>query len=170
MKGRDPGIAGTLLLQIKRDPEHLRQATQQWQGWNSGGGHKPETHVMFAPPSTLLSVKPHPHPAPVVSLMVFLVLFSFLFFFKNMQFDYSLFIQGRHHMLLSYGNISIIYIINFFFVVANLTKYDQLCWSGKRKLAEEIRFLFFLPHRSGLSYPSQVFDEKGKQKKREREK
>lgn len=87
-----------------------------------------------------------------------------------MQFDYSLFIQGRHHMLLSYGNISIIYIINFFFVVANLTKYDQLCWSGKRKLAEEIRFLFFLPHRSGLSYPSQVFDEKGKKKKkRERE-
>lgn len=101
--------------------------------------------------------------------MVFLVLFCFLFFLFCcfFKFDYSSFIQGRHHTLLSYGNISIIYILLIFFVVANLTKYDQLSWSGKRKLAEGIGFLFFLPHRSGLSCPSQVLDEKGKQKTRE---
>lgn len=56
---------------------------------------------------------------------------------------------------------------NFFVVVANLTKYGQLGWSGKRKLAEGIRFLFFLPHRSGVSCPSQVLDEKGKQNERD---
>lgn len=70
-------------------------------------------------------------------------------------------------MLFSYGNISIIYIINFFVVVANLTEYGQLGWSGKRKLAEGFRLLFFLPHRSGLSCPSQVLDEKGKQNERD---
>lgn len=84
-----------------------------------------------------------------------------------MQFDYSWSIQGRPHMLFSYGNISIIYIINFFVVVANLTEYGQLGWSGKRKLAEGFRLLFFLPHRSGLSCPSQVLDEKGKQNERD---
>lgn len=68
-------------------------------------------------------------------------------------------------MLLSYGNISIIYILIFFFFFSNLTKYSQLSWSGKR-LAEGIRLLFFLSHGSGLSCCSQALDEK---KKRERE-
>lgn len=62
-------------------------------------------------------------------------------------------------MLFSYGNISIIYIIFY----ANLTKYGQLSWSGKR-LAEGIRLLFLPPHGSGLSCCSWVLDEKKKKR------
>lgn len=69
--------------------------------------------------------------------------------------------RGRHHMLFSYGNISIIYIIFY----ANLTKYSQLSWSGKR-LAEGIRLLFLLPHGSGLSCCGWVVDEKKKERER----
>lgn len=38
-----------------------------------------------------------------------------------MQFDYSLFIQGRHHMLFSYGNISIIYILLIFLLLLQIS-------------------------------------------------
>lgn len=106
-----------------------------------------------------------PHPAPAVSPMVFLVLFlGVLFFvFKNMQFDYSSFIQGKtSHVVFLWKYIYYISIF-FIFIFANLPKYSQLSWSGKR-LAEGIRPLFFLPHRSGLSCCSRVLDEKKKEK------
>lgn len=76
-----------------------------------------------------------------------------------MQFDYSLFIQGKtSHVVFLWK-----YIYYIYYFYANLTKYGQLSWPGKR-LAEGIRLLFLPPHGSGLSCCSWVLDEKKKKR------
>lgn len=78
----------TLLLHTRRDPEHLRQTTQQRRGWNSGQGHEPGTRVTRSLLFQNLSIC-NSSPSPFHLL---LVSWCFCFCFKTVQFDFSSFI------------------------------------------------------------------------------
>lgn len=153
-------MAGPLLLQMERDPEHLRQTTQQWRGWNSGGGTSLRL-TSFASPSDLLSVMPHPHPAPVVSGVSGFVCFVF----KNLQFDYSSFIQGKTSRVVFLWKY-IYYICYYYYFLQISPSTASSAGQEREKLTEGIRFLFFPPHGSGLSCQSQDEMRKGRKKKK----
>lgn len=124
-------------------PEHLRQTTQQRRGWNSGGGHEPGTHesrFLLWNLSTCNS-----SPSPFHLLLVSWCFFVFVFF-KNLQFDFSSFIEGKtSDVVFLWKYISIIYI--YFLQISQSTASPA---GQERILAEGIRFLFFLPRGSGL--------------------
>lgn len=62
--GEDEASNGSdTLLPTRRDPEHLRQTTQQRQGWDSGLRPAPGTHV-HAPPSFGICPPAVPPPRP----------------------------------------------------------------------------------------------------------
>lgn len=131
----------TLLLRTGGTPEHLRQTTQQRRGWSSGPGHKPRTRVSHFLPIGNLSIC-NSSPSPFHLL---LVSWCFCFcFFKNMQFDFSAFIQGKtSEVVFLWKYISIIYI--YFLQISQSAGSPA---GQERILAKGFRFLFILPRGS----------------------
>lgn len=86
----------TLPLHTRRDPEHLRQTTQQRQGWNSGQRHEPGTRV-HVPPSFGICPSAIPHPRPSTCCQ-FHGVFVFIFFMTT-QFDSHQSSRGRHELV-----------------------------------------------------------------------
>lgn len=86
----------TLPLHTRRDPEHLRQTTQQRQGWNSGQRHEPRTRV-HVPPSCGICPSAVPHPRPSTCCQ-FHGIFVFIFFMTT-QFDSHQSSRGRHELV-----------------------------------------------------------------------
>lgn len=145
-KGRDPGTGVTLLPHTRKDPEHLRQTTQQRRGWNSGQGHESGTHVSSCLLIRNLSVC-NSSPS-LFRLLLVSWCFCFCFFLRPCSLTFHHSSRGRHLRLFSYGNIYLLYIS--FFLCANLTKCGKPSWSGKRILAKRFRFLSLLARGSGL--------------------
>lgn len=116
----------TLLLQTRRDPEHLRQTTQRRQGWSSGRWwHQPRTRV-HVPPSFGICPPVIPHPRPPICCQ-FHGVFDF-YFFMTMHFDFHQSSRGRHELVFLwkyYIYYIYIYILQFSQSVANPARQER---------------------------------------------
>lgn len=113
----------TLPLHTRRDPEHLRQTTQQRQGWNSGQRHEPRTRVHVAPSFGICpSAIPHPR---LSTCCQFHGVFIFIFFMTT-QFDSHQSSRGRHELVLLWKYyIYYIYFLQISQSVANPARQER---------------------------------------------